>query len=361
MMLASNNGVGMNIGFPDVCLTPAAPAPIPVPYPNLAMNAMAVPFSPNIFVGFMPSVTMASKIPMTMGDEGGVAHPLFKQMGQYTMGNPTILVNCCPAINMLCPTSGNMMNNPVGAALVPSVTTTFYTDASVLAARSAERVPPQLDAEALAHLSEVSAGSADDVEARDAGDLVLVRIRRFSSTTATRVFADLRSLRPFGGSPGEVRRQGPSGWLAFDLRGNPGGDVDGCLALLDDLLPRGVTMVLREDGEGDRVAIQSRHDPVYTGPVAVLVDRHTASAAEIFAAALQAHGRASVWGERTAGKTTAQQVLRSTASSGRVYGDVARFLRHDGAPIHGEGVEPDARLHVRCSRVESMESPAHAK
>ena len=38
----------MNQGMPDVCLTPAAPSPIPVPYPNLAMHAMAVPFCPTI-------------------------------------------------------------------------------------------------------------------------------------------------------------------------------------------------------------------------------------------------------------------------------------------------------------------------
>ena len=43
MLPACNKGVGMNMGFPDVCLTPAGPVPVPIPDPNMAMNAMAVP------------------------------------------------------------------------------------------------------------------------------------------------------------------------------------------------------------------------------------------------------------------------------------------------------------------------------
>src|SRR6185369_4154314 len=130
MLPAANKGVGMNIGFPDVCLTPAGPAVVPIPYPNMAMNAMAAPFVPTILLGFMPALNLGSTIPMTMGDEGGVAHPFFKQMGRYTMGNPKVLLQGLPAITLTSPTSGNNMNNPVGAVLVPSVTTVFFTCAA---------------------------------------------------------------------------------------------------------------------------------------------------------------------------------------------------------------------------------------
>ena len=41
MLIAANKGAGQNIGFPDVCLTPSFPSPIPIPYPNMAMNVMA--------------------------------------------------------------------------------------------------------------------------------------------------------------------------------------------------------------------------------------------------------------------------------------------------------------------------------
>src|SRR4051812_18030329 len=101
MLPASNRGVGMNIGFPDVCLTPAVPAPVPVPYPNIAMNVQAAPFSPIVKVTMMPAINMGSKIPMSLGDDAGVAHPVFKTMGMYTMGNPVVLVNSLPAVNLL--------------------------------------------------------------------------------------------------------------------------------------------------------------------------------------------------------------------------------------------------------------------
>ena len=65
MMPASNKGVGMSLGFPDVCTTPAAPSPVPIPYPNMAMNAMAVPFAPNVMISMMPGLNMSSRIPMT--------------------------------------------------------------------------------------------------------------------------------------------------------------------------------------------------------------------------------------------------------------------------------------------------------
>ena len=72
---------------------------------------------------------MGSVIPMTLGDQAGVLSP-FMGPGMYTMGNPTVMVNALPAINLLCPTTGNNMVNPIGAATVPSITNVFYSDAA---------------------------------------------------------------------------------------------------------------------------------------------------------------------------------------------------------------------------------------
>ena len=91
MFPASNQGVGMNTGFPDVCLTPAV-VPVPIPYPNLGMNVMSMPMCPNILVSAMPSHNMAAKPLMTNGDNAGVAHPLCMQPGGCTMGNPTVFI-----------------------------------------------------------------------------------------------------------------------------------------------------------------------------------------------------------------------------------------------------------------------------
>src|SRR5512133_1815765 len=129
MFPGSNRGAGGNMGFPDVCLTPAAPAPVPMPYPNIAMNAQASGFSPTVKFTMMNALNLGTRISMTSGDDSGSAHPSFKQAGAYTMGNPTVFVNMMPAIHLLCPTTGNNMNNPLGAVLMPSATNVFLTHA----------------------------------------------------------------------------------------------------------------------------------------------------------------------------------------------------------------------------------------
>jgi hypothetical protein len=98
MMPAANQGVGMNMGFPDVCMTPAVPSPVPIPYPNIGMNAMAMPFVPNILVSMAPAQNMTAKPLMTNGDNAGVAHPLCMQPGGTLMGNPRILMGGMPAL-----------------------------------------------------------------------------------------------------------------------------------------------------------------------------------------------------------------------------------------------------------------------
>lgn len=330
MMPACNNGVGMNMGFPDVCLTPAAPAPLPIPYPNMAMNVMGVPFSPNVFIGFMPALTMAAKEPMTMGDDAGVANPLFKQMGQYTMGNPTVLVNCCPAVSMLCPTTGNMMNNPVGAVLVPSITTTFYTDASASALGSelsleGLRVLEQARSGRTAVSGSLVGGAPSDNGGSEASQRVAyVRIERFAARTSQHVFSLLRRL----GSDKIAA-------LVIDLRRNPGGDANAAIELASDFLAAGAVVAVRHDPDGDANPVKSRNKRPYPWPVVVLVDGGTASAAEIFAGALAHHGRARLMGDTTMGKATAQRVLAGPAGSVH-YATVARYTLPDGSPLRLE-------------------------
>ena len=65
---------GMSQGTPDVCKVPAPPAPpVPTPFPNLAQNAQAQGTSATVKVMNMPCMTKASQIPMSSGDEAGVA------------------------------------------------------------------------------------------------------------------------------------------------------------------------------------------------------------------------------------------------------------------------------------------------
>jgi carboxyl-terminal processing protease len=326
MMPASNNGAGMNMGFPDVCLTPAAPAPIPIPYPNMGQNCMSSVFSPNVYTGFMPALNMASIKPMTQGDNAGAAHPLFMQMGGQTMGNPIIFVNCVPAKNLLVPTFGNAFNNPVGATLVPSVTTTFYTDKATSHAREAS-----LDGDSYTALRDAldcdTVAGGPVVELRPLGDGVAhLIVRRFVRDTDRRVFNLLRGR--------ELRL------LLLDLRGNPGGDAGAAFELADDFLPRRTLMATRVE-RGDEHEQRSRNGQSYAWPTLVLVNARTASAAELLAGALQMNQRATVVGRATAGKGSAQQVQGQHGEDGVSYRTVAEFLLPDGARLHGRGITPD--------------------
>jgi len=326
MMPASNNGLGMNLRFPDVCLTPAAPAPIPIPYPNMANNCQAVSFSPNVYTGFMPALNMASVTSMTNGDNAGVANPLFMQAGGQTMGNPIIFINCVPAKNLLVPTFGNAFNNPVGATLVPSITTTLYTDGATVRARGA-----QLDGDTYRVLRRVvdcnRVADGDVVEVREAAPgVVWLIVRRFVSDVARRVHNALRNLTVQA--------------VVLDLRGNPGGDADACLELAEDLLPAGAIIATRVQAGDERVH-RARGPQAYDWPLAVLVDDATASAAELLAGSLQANERAWVMGQPTAGKGSAQQIRMRSDGDGLGYQSVAEFLLPGGRRLHGVGVRPD--------------------
>ena len=326
----------MNIGFPDVCLTP--PIPLPVPYPNFALHAMAVPFSPIVKVTMMPALNMASKIPMTMGDEPGVAHPMYKQMGAFTMGNPIVYIDKLPAINLLCPTTGNNMNNPVGAVLVPSVTNVLYTlaphtpeggAASAAAPRSFDRPMSLAD---LAQLEQRLEGPGrEPVQAELLRDGVgYLAIHVFSAAVPALVYSALQTLEAAG-----ARR------LLLDLRGNPGGELHAFLELAGDFLPLGALLVTMEDTDGDRTTYRSRRAQSYHHPVGILVDRATASAAELFAGCLKSHGRAVLVGETTYGKGAGQRLVPAPEGPGAHAATAASFTLPHGEAVEGRGVSPD--------------------
>jgi hypothetical protein len=71
-MFVNTQMMGMDMGFPDVCLTPT-PAPVPIPYPNVAMGPMGVPAAYNILTVFAPTHNISTTVPLTNGDNAGVA------------------------------------------------------------------------------------------------------------------------------------------------------------------------------------------------------------------------------------------------------------------------------------------------
>ncbi len=126
-MFANCSAGGMDFGMPDVCLTPAPPAPpVPIPYPNIAMKTMAIPPTASIkhLILMMPAHNMGTTIPMTNGDNAGVAMGVASGtvMGpaRNTKGSTKVFTGGTPATRCLDTALQNSTNVPGGMSLVPS-------------------------------------------------------------------------------------------------------------------------------------------------------------------------------------------------------------------------------------------------
>lgn len=150
------------------------------------------------------------------------------------------------------------------------------------------------------------------------------------------------------GAHGELRseierlfRQGAEG-LVLDLRGNGGGLLNEAVLSSSIFLEDGnvVSTRSRTQGDKDYPAVGDAIDP---RPTVVLVNRDTASAAEILSAALQQNELAEVVGTRTYGKGTFQELL-DLPDGGALDLTIGEYLTADGTSILGEGVQPDVRV-----------------
>ncbi len=123
-------GSGMDLGFPDVCLTPIAGAPTPIPYPNMAESIATAPAAYNVLVDCMPVINTLSMGLVSEGDDAGVETGVISHMisgeTNYEVGCFTIFVDGMPAQRVTSITGQNSMvktpNGP-GICLVPSQVT----------------------------------------------------------------------------------------------------------------------------------------------------------------------------------------------------------------------------------------------
>ncbi len=126
--------------------------------------------------------------------------------------------------------------------------------------------------------------------------------------------------------------------LIIDLRNNPGGYADTVIHMTDSLLPEGVIAYL-EDSHGERQYFNSDENSLDL-PMVVLINKGTASASELLAGSLQAHGLATVIGEKSYGKAVGQSLYPLTSKTA-IYLTNARYFTPKGDCIDGVGIEPD--------------------
>jgi carboxyl-terminal processing protease len=138
----------------------------------------------------------------------------------------------------------------------------------------------------------------------------------------------------------QLQREGAQG-LVLDLRGDPGGLLNQAVAVTSDFLDRGVVVSLSGAHHVHQV-FRAHGGAVTRLPLVVLVDRYTASSAEIVAAALSEHGRATLIGEQTFGKGVVQAVDAFGDGSALIL-TIARYFTPNGESIAHVGVRPQIR------------------
>lgn len=130
--------------------------------------------------------------------------------------------------------------------------------------------------------------------------------------------------------------------LVLDLRGNPGGDFTQAVGVASAFLRRGASIVSLAGAHRPLRIVYARGGGMLTVPLAVLVDRGSASASEVVAGALKDHGRATIVGEPTFGKSLVQEIVQ-LSTGGALKLTVARYLTPAGVDISRGGVRPDVR------------------
>ena len=195
-------------------------------------------------------------------------------------------------------------------------------------------IPLERDGEPV-NIGVISAPSFyQDFEARNRGD------KDYVSTTR-----DVRRLI------GELRKDKIVS-LVLDLRGNGGGHLTEATALTGLFINQGPVVQLRDTN--GRIEVLDDPEPAvaYNGPLIVLVDRFSASASEIFAAAIQDYRRGIVIGQQTFGKGTVQNLYeldqyspgRSDRGLGQLTLTIGKFYRVNGGSTQHRGVIPDITL-----------------
>ena len=159
-----------------------------------------------------------------------------------------------------------------------------------------------------------------------------VQITSFSTNTSKELVTTLNDLQ----------KKGMKG-LVLDLRQNPGGLLDQAISITSMFVPKGKIIVKEEDPNGKIKQIPSQNEGNPNFPLVVLIDKGSASASEIFAAAVKESAGVPLIGEKSFGKGTVQTAADFKDGSNLKY-TIAKWLTPNGNWIHKKGIIPDVEV-----------------
>lgn len=165
---------------------------------------------------------------------------------------------------------------------------------------------------------------------KDGNSVGYIKIKEFEDVTKEEFAKELKSLKD----------QNVDG-IVMDLRNNPGGSLDVCLAIADTFLDEGV-IVSTVDKKGKEIVENSDKEMDKT-PMTVLINENSASASEILAGAFKDRGRAKIIGKTSFGKGIVQKLFPLEDGSG-VKITISEYFTPNKTKIHKIGVKPDVEV-----------------
>lgn len=176
--------------------------------------------------------------------------------------------------------------------------------------------------------------SVDDVKIIDPQNgTAYVRLTNFQKTTA----------RDFDAALWKLHRAGMRS-LIVDVRGNPGGLLSASVEVADRFVGSGVIVSTRGRNPLEDYTHRAEVAKTWRMPLVVLIDENSASASEIFAAAIRDHQRGAIVGRPSYGKGSVQGIFPLNVSGGGVRLTTAKFYSPNGTPINQIGVKPDVNV-----------------
>jgi len=176
------------------------------------------------------------------------------------------------------------------------------------------------------------------------GNIGYLRISQFQQRTAIDLIEHMQALI----------NEGAKGWL-LDLRNNPGGLINAGVAVADAFLKKGVIVTTRGRQEHSNTIYEADpQDPSQAMPTLVMINRGSASAAEIVAAALQENKRAQLAGQQSFGKGSVQSII-ALDEKRSIKLTTAYYYTPKGRNLNNNGIAPDHKLSLSDTQEDELE------